>query len=241
MRILVQSTLCLVLLAPGAASSAETLFAAGGKPGVVTKVGEKEDSLVLTIKSGFSAKDVADVLTNGVPGAKCKVDKSGAVIVSGVSKEELTAALERLEVSPELDDIDAMLSNMQGAGAQDEGSGSSIRATKVAELAASEGAPLPRVVGTVVKVRHQRYPLVALRVKVMEVGELKGVSVGQEIEVVPLTRRDRKDQSVDATVSRNNAKAWYARPGDQVVVELKARGQNDVFVAATYQRKAEAR
>lgn len=240
MRILVQSTLCLVLLVPGAASSAETLLTPGGKPGAVVQVSERGGAVVLKLKPGFSAQDVANAVTHAVPDAQCRVDKD-SVVVSGVKKAELLPALERIEVSPELDDIDAMLSNMQGLGGQDEGSGSSIRATKVAELGDAAGKKLPRVVGTVVKVRHQRYPVVALRVKVTDAGGLAGLGAGQEIEVVPLVARGKGDPSIDPAQSRKNARAWYARPGDEVQVELQARGEKDVFVARSYERKASAR
>ncbi len=239
MRILVQSTLCLTLLIPSAATSAETLLTAGGKPGVIVRVGEKGEAVVLDVRSGFSPKDVAEAVAHGVPGAKCVVAKN-LVLVSGVTKAELLPTLERIEVSPELDDIDAMLSNMQGASNQDEGSGSSIRATKVAEVSTEDGSALPRVVGTVVKVRHQRYPFVGLRVKVSDAGGMKGLKVGEEIEVVPHVARGKGDPSIDKAASRRNAKAWYARPGDEVVVELKAQSGKHVFVAASYERKARA-
>lgn len=240
MRMLVQSTLCLTLLVPSAASSAETLLTPGGKPGAVAQVTERGGAVVLALKSGFSPEDVANAVTHAVPGAKCKVDE-GRVVVSGVSKAELLPALERIEVSLALDDIDAMLSNMQGLGGQDEGSGSSIRATKVAELGDAQGKKLPRVVGTVVKVRHQRYPVVALRVKVTQAEGRLGLSPGQEIEVVPLVARGKGDPSIDPAQSRKNARAWYARPGDEVQVELQAKGEKAVFVARTYERSSSAR
>lgn len=240
MRILVQSALCLTLLVPSAASSADTLLAPGGKPGVITRVDTKGESVVLKVKNGFSPEDVANTVTHGVPGARCKVERD-SVMVSGVSKADLLPALERLEVSPQLDDIDAMLSNMQGLGTEDEGSGSSIRATKVAELGEADGKKLPRVVATVLAVRHQRYPLVALRVKVSDAGGLEGLSAGKEIEVVPLIARGKGDKSVEISQSRKNARAWYARPGDEIVVELKARGDKDVFVAQSYERRPRTR
>jgi hypothetical protein len=232
---LVPTTLALLTLGLLASPSvaAETVISPGGQPGVATKWSGSGKSITLTIKKDYSANEVADAIERAIPGARA-TGKGRKVLVKGIAKEELISALERVEIDPELDDIDAMLTSVQGLDA-DEGSGSSIRATKAAELAAA-GKPPAAVVATVLEVRHKRFPVVALKVRLDEItAKGPGLQAGSTLTVLPLIRTkygilDRTDKQ-----SKANARAWYARPGDRVALKLEATDKS-YWMATEFER-----
>ena len=229
------TTLTIALLAAlSAPAAADTLVQPGGKPGVATSWKASGDKVVLEIKEGFAAAEVAEAIKKAVPGAKAEA-KGQTVSVAGVPQDKLITALERIEVSPAADDIDAMFASIQNPGSEDEGSGSSIRATQNTEIPEpGEGA---KVMATVVGVRHNRFPLVAVTVRVDQVdGTQTGVAKGGQIVVVPLVQtKDGIIQSGDAR-SQKNVSAWYARAGDKVSLQLGQPEGKKFWVALAFER-----
>src|SRR5215470_18190813 len=69
----------------------------GGKPGAAQSWTEGAGSVTLVIGKSFDAKAVAEAIAKGVPGANAKADGQN-VIVGGVAKDKLLAALEKIDV-----------------------------------------------------------------------------------------------------------------------------------------------
>jgi hypothetical protein len=238
------ASLLALIIGTASAAWADPLVAPGGKPGVAAKWASKDGSVVFTIKDGFAASEVADAITRGVAGAETSVVK-GKVVVRGVALDVLLPALERVEVSPQADDIDSMLTAMQGVGDEDEGSGSSIRATKATEMADTQHPPdpaqempiadLPTTKAKVIKVRHKRYPVFALMVEIQEAaGPFKA---GQQVKVLPLVRTEGGHVKRDDKQSKVNLRAWYSRPGDELIMKLRPKAtKHGYHVAETIER-----
>lgn len=220
MRRILSIAAVLLLAAP---ASADTIVLTGGKPGVATAWKTDGDAVVLTIKDGFSASEVAAAIARAVPGAKATSD-AAMVRVTGLTEKALVAALERVEVDEELDDIDSAFAAMATAGGDDEGSGSSIRATSAATIPSPDAAR--SIVGKVVSIRHKRFPLVLVTLK---------TDTGETITVVPRIAARGGVIVSDDKQSQANVSAWYARPGDRVKVDV-AEKKNNVWIAQTFAR-----
>lgn len=200
-----------------AVAAADTIVSAGGKPGVAESWKTEGDTVVLTIQSDFSASEVAEAIAAGVAGATATAGE-GTVTVKGVEAAKLLTALERVEVDVEMDDIDSMFAAIQNPGADDEGSGSSIRATKAADMSEAMKTSRPALTARVSKVRHKRFPLVALTIKVdaPPEGAKSEVGAGDTITIVPRIRTKRGVVDAGDDESQKNLSAWYARPGDKI-------------------------
>jgi len=207
----------LISLLP-ALAAAEPVVAPGGKPGVATSWKEAGGALVLSLAEGANPKEVADAIAKGVPGAKCAV-KDRTVSVSGVPAAKLLVALEKIDVTSELDDIDGAFAALKG-GADDD-SGSSIRATSNATIPGPEAKV---VTAKVLAVHHRQFPFVALTV----------LADGEKLTVVPRIVAKKGLIAADDTASQKNVSAWYARPGDQVKLSLVAHDK--VWVADSFER-----
>ncbi len=224
MKKIILSSSLLVLLSTVA--FADTVVGPGGEPGVATSWKTTGTTVTLTIKDGFSASEVAEAIVRSVPGSKAEADDS-VVKVTGVSEADLIKALARVEVDEALDDIDGAFAALQNPMDGDDGSGSSIRATKHTTIPGiGQKAPPPAkskaYAGKVVSVMHKRFPLVVLTVKT------KG---GKSLKIVPriMTKRGIID-SKDAE-SKQNLAAWYCRKGDQI--NFKVIKEDKSFSVAT--------
>lgn len=233
MRALFPTLVAALLVASTAA--ADPVVNAGAKPGVAAAWSQEGDAVALDVASGYEASAVADAITAGVPGTQVKVDGQ-RVVVSGVPQAALLKALEKIDVSPAGDDVDAMLSALQNPGGEEDGSGSSIRATNnTAELDAVRGPPGELVFGKVVKVRRARFPLVFITVKVARGPKAGTPAKGDTIVVLPRVKSRNGVVDPDDATSKLNVGAWYAQPGDRVKVRLESK-EKKVWVAKAYER-----
>lgn len=230
------TTLGLASLMPLSAL-AEPVVSPGGKPGAAKAWSSQDGAVVLELVPGFTADAVAAAIQKGVAGAKASA-KDGKVAVTGVDEKKLLVALEKVDVSA--DDVDAMVSALQGGG--DEGSGSSIRATKAAELpGASAPAELQVVGATVLSVKHGKYPHVAVTLKLDVIPKAladAGVKPGAKVTVVPRVQLEGGRIAPTDERSKTNIGAWYARTGDKIQVAIEGQNPQGFWVAAQFERKA---
>lgn len=215
---------------------ADPVLQAGGKPGVAASFSQDGAAVTLVIAAGFDPAAVAEAISAGVPGAQAKV-VGQKVVVSGVAQATLLTALEKVDVAPAGDDVDAMLSALQNPGGEDDGSGSSIRATNNnSELEAVRGPPGELVFGKVVKVRRARFPLVFITVQVERGPKVGAPAKGETIVVLPRVKSKHGVVDPDDAASQLNVGAWYAQPGDKVKVRLEAKKEKKVWVAKAFER-----
>ncbi|MBI4821164.1 MAG: hypothetical protein HY791_33195 [Deltaproteobacteria bacterium] len=210
---------------------AETVVSPGGQPGVATSWVKKGDALTFTLKEGFSADDVADAILRAVPGSTAKA-KGGKVVVTGVEEKELLVALERVQVDRGLDDIDNALASLQG-NKEEEGSGSSIRASKATQIGEAAEQTF-EVTGKVSMVRHKTYPKVALELEVSDAGAAK---LPGKITVVPRVKIESGRPVMSDPETKANAAAWYVRQGDSVKVKIFLSPDKKTYVATAFARQ----
>ncbi|MEL7239079.1 MAG: hypothetical protein AAGK78_09465 [Planctomycetota bacterium] len=196
--------------------------------------------MILTIAPRFDAEDVADSIRAGLKGAATKVADQ-QVTVSNAPIDRIMAALAKIDVAPPLDDVDSMLKELQAGADSDEGTGSSIRATKAMSLADLLGPAPKRLYATVLAVQRGQYPLVLVTVRVEQAPENAAVAAGDKLTVIPQVRvKDR--QVEDDPLSSLNIRAWYAQQGDAVELKLgerraTRRSYPDIWSAKAYRRK----
>ena len=213
---------------------AEPLLGAKGAPAVCTAWTDRGDAIVLELKEGFPAADVAKAIGDALADAKVSV-KGDTVVVQGVAKDALLAALETIDMG--VDDVDAMLAELQAPGSEERGAGSSIRATKAADFSDVIGDEAELLSGKVLRVKRARFPLVFVTLKLNTVPKgLKGLRRGQTITVLP--RVKSKNGLIDPAdkTSKLNVGAWYAQQGDSVRIRLEAEKNDEVWVAAAFER-----
>jgi hypothetical protein len=235
-------TTALLAIAPIAAWASEPVVGAGGKPGAAKSWTGDGTTLTFVLKDGFPAKSVADAIAKGVPGTTTKVD-AGKVVVNGVEKAKLLTALEKVLVEPGADDVDATFATIQNTGGEEDGSGSSIRASKPTDMSSVMPKETPPLVGSVVKVQQGTFPMAVLTVKVLELpaGSAPAtVKKGGTIMIVakiPLAANGAIDPK-DATATAN-AGSWYARPGDKIAMRIQgpAKDHKDTWLATTFERR----
>lgn len=210
-----------------ATAYADTIVGAGGEPGVATSWKTTGKATVLTIKDGFSPDEVAEAIERSVPGSKVSADDT-TVTVTGVDKAALLKALARIEVDEQLDDIDGAFAALQNPIGNDDGSGSSIRATKERKLTGftNEETKLEKFSGQVTKVVHKKFPIVVLSVK---------TDSGKMISMIPhIKMKGSLIDYSDATSAKNLA-AWYCRPGDKVEFTIGQKS-NKYSIAKEFNR-----
>ncbi|MBI2373674.1 MAG: hypothetical protein HYV07_06710 [Deltaproteobacteria bacterium] len=230
MRRVVLTAIAAAFLSVGSAF-AETVVSPGGKPGVAVSWAKKGDAISLTLKEGFSPDDVADAILRAVPGAVTKV-RGSSVLVSGVPEATLLVALERVQVDRGLDDIDNALASLSGSS-DDEGSGSSIRAAKAAQVPEG-GTDAIAIVAKIVAVRHKTYPKVVLDVEVLDA---KGSKLSGQLAVVPEVKVANGKPDMSDPATRRNAAAWYSRPGDSVALTLVLAPNKKAYLAKDFLRQ----
>lgn len=222
-----------------ALASAEPVVKPGGKPGAATSWTAKQDAVVLEISEEYDAEEVAAAVSDKVEGASAKA-KGTTVIVTGVAEAKLLEALAEIEVEPSMDDIDEMLTALKNpGGGDDEGSGSSIRASRASDFSDVLGAKEEQVLARVVSVKRHRFPMVVVTLKVMQVPKgVRGVRRGQTLEVIPRVKSRNGIVDPNDKASKLNVGAWYAVKGDRVRLRLEARepDSDEIRVAAAFQR-----
>jgi hypothetical protein len=240
-------TLGVALFAAAIASEAVAVpvVSPGGKPGAAQSWNQTGSAVTLKLAKGFDAKVVADAISKSVAGAKAKAEGAN-VVVEGVPQDKLVTALEKVDVAESGgggggDDVDAMLANLQNQGGKEEGSGSSIRASKATDFSEVMGKKEELITAKVVDVKRSEFPLAIVTLKIASVPkgtDLDGVKPGVTISVVPRVRSkggvvDPADQP-----SKLNLGAWYAQPGDTVMVRLEPNTKKEkVWIAAAFERK----
>lgn len=220
------------------AASAEPLVKMeGGKPapGVVTKWSANGTTVELTLKEGEDPQAVADAIKTEVGKVRTSV-RDGKVIVVGKSEADLLNALSKVEVGGE--DFgalaDAALSDEGG-----EGSGSSLRAKKVADLDKMFKDKDKLALGTVVGVSYGQYPSAVVTVKI--IGAPKGplgnkVRRGANIKFRPLIKMKGTSPDWADDGTQVNAGAWYLKAKDRVRVLIGGEAK-DVYEAVAIDRQ----
>ena len=239
MRTFARSAALAAFILTPAIAGAESVVGAGGKPGVATSWAKSGTAVTLTIKEGFVAEDIAEAITKAVPGAKSKA-AGNKITVTGVDQAKLLLALEKVDVEAG-DDVNGMFTSLQnrGGGGEEQGSGSSIRASKATDFSAVMGGAAPYD-ATVIEVKYGRYPNVAVTVKIDAVPEgAKDEGVTKGAKVVVLPRIEAPGGAIDPADKQSsmNIGAWYARPGDKVLVRLEAKNPKNGWFASSFERK----
>lgn len=230
-------SLLALLLFVTSTATADPLVKPGAKPGAVSSWSTVGEDVVLIVGNNYEADDVAKAITAKIKGSKTKVN-GNSVVVSGVEEKALVPMLARVEVEPALDDVDQMLSALKGGGDEEEGSGSSIRATQVADFSDVLGAQKDRIEGEVVGVTRSSFPVVIVSVKVTKVPRgTRGIAVGNRITVVPRVKSKNGVVDPNDRPSQLNVGAWYAQEGDQVVLNLGKKRQKKYWIARGFERR----
>jgi hypothetical protein len=230
-------------LATSSAASAMPVVQRGGKAGAAQSWTDGGGAVTLVIAKGYDPKAVADAIAKGVAGASAKVDGQN-VVVSGVDKDKLLPALEKVEV-PEAaasggDDVDQMLTSIQNQGGSEEGSGSSIRASKTTDFSEVMGKKEELITAKVVDVKRRDFPLALVTVKIVSLpkgAQVEGVKQGATITVVARVKSKSGVVDPQDQPSKLNLGAWYAQPGDTVMIRLEKPAKDKVWIAAAFQRK----
>ena len=233
------STIVLIFAAWAAPTIAfaAPMVGAGGTPGAVASWTEDGKIVRLKLDGSFDPEEVCKAIEEGVPGAKAQ--KAGDhVVVSGIPMPKLLKALERVEIEPVSDDIEAMLSTIQNPGGSEDGSGSSIRATKEVDFSDVLGPTNTLIAGRVVKIRRARFPLVFVTVQITGTPKNEELMIrkGAMITVLPRVKSRQGVVDPDDKPSRLNVGAWYAQPGDRVNLRLEKAKHRGVFVAQAFER-----
>ncbi len=209
------------------------------KPGVVTEWEAKgKKKVLLTVREDVDPKDVAEQIATDVPKVRAKV-RGGKVQVVGKDEGTLLKALSEVEYGEEDDGDDAFAAAEIG---EDDalGSGSSMRAKKVAELEALLADQTTVALGRVVKVGHGAFPEATVWVRIIRgpkgaLGE--AVKKGRTLAFSPNLARGA-DGTIDWSNSQTqaNAGAWFLAAQDQVRVKIGAK-RGDGFTAEIIARQ----
>ena len=216
-------------------ASAEPVLTPGPKAGAATEWKVETAKVILTIGDRYDPVEVASAIEAGVDGAKAAASER-QVEVTGVDPDKLLAALVKIEAAPVLDDVDAMLQALQSGGDQEEGTGSSIRATRAMAVAELLGPEKERLQATVLAVQRGKFPLVVISIRIDKAPPGAEVAAGDKTTIVPRVRNRTGKIAPDDDQSLLNAGAWYAQPGDKVEIRLGRRGRKVWWVRA-YRRK----
>lgn len=231
----------LIALMLGSASlaSAAPVIGPGGKPGAAASWKSAGGGLTLKCAKGFDAAAVAEAIRKHVKSASVKTEGDN-ITITGLPEAELLKALETVDV-PEGDDVDGLLSQLHNQGGGEEGSGSSIRATKSADFSELMGKKDELITAKVVDVKRAQFPLVFVTVKLGQVPKSaapEGLKPGATITVLPRVKSRQGVVDPSDETSKLNVGAWYAQPGDTVLLRLeKGPPKDKVWVAAAFDRR----
>ncbi|NJK89168.1 MAG: hypothetical protein HC923_07015 [Myxococcales bacterium] len=206
-------------------------------PSATVELVEDEGRLELTVSPGFDPNEVAALIAKALPKAQIVVDGS-RVLLDGVDVASTKRKLATLEVERNFDDVDALLAQMRDPGADEQGSGTSVRARREESLAVSEGTKSAPLVARVTKIERQTFPLVFLDVAVQEIeGSFGKLTRGSSVIILPRVRSRKGVVDPSDETSRQNMGAWYVKPGDLVKLVLEPRPEGQaVWIAASVER-----
>jgi hypothetical protein len=239
MRIMGQLIIVCALCGSSAAF-AGPVVSPGGKPGAAQSWTASGTQVTLTLAKGYDAKAVADAIGKALKGATAAVN-GDKVVITGMAQDQLLPALEKIEVAEAQDDVDQMLSSLQNQGGGEDGSGSSIRATNLTDFSEVMGKKEEQIAAKVVEVKRAQFPLVFVKVKLAQLPKgvtIEGVKVGATITVVPRVKSKNGVVDPSDAPSKLNLGAWYAQPGDTVMLRLEPKAKDHVWVAAAFDRRA---
>lgn len=222
-----------------AAAVAAPVWKPGSERAAVQSIGENDGRVEIRVHPRFDPRDVTAILTRELPRAQLLVDGL-TIIVEGATTREIQRALKPAEVDPSLDDIDALLADIREPGGPDEGSGSSVRARREADLEREvdeTDSALPLGWGRVTGVQRQRFPLVLVSVELEAAPPGTPLEAGERIVILPRVRSRRGIIDPDDARSLQNMGAWYVRKGDPVRFRLEPRPEDQkIWVASTFER-----
>lgn len=237
MRTRIASVVTAAALLAASSALADPALGPRGEPGAVTRWETSGKTVTLFLAEGYEAETLADALRSRIRGVSAKAGARD-VVVTGVSEAELLRLLESVDLPGGGDDFDEMLSALQSPGGEEDGSGSSIRATKRADFSSVKGPPGALIYGKVTKVEHARFPYVVLTVKLTKTPKraVKGLKRGRTIRVLPRVKAkggvvDPKDDQ-----SQLNVGAWYAQTGDTVKVRLEPAPKKGLWLGKAFER-----
>lgn len=190
------------------------------KPGVVTEWEQKGNKKVLlTVREDADPRAVADQIAEEVPRVRTKV-RGGKVQVTGKSEGELLEALAKVDYG---EDFDGALAAAEIGADEDLGSGSSLRAKKVAALEALLADQTTVALGKVVNVARSQFPSATVALEIIRgprgaIGEV--VKKGRTIRFTPVLPQAKDAVDWSQGEAQMNAVAWYLRKGDQVRVKI---------------------
>jgi len=217
------------------AAQAAPAWRRGDAESAVESVTETNGRVELRVRATFDPQDVSKVLGRALSEGQILVDGL-TIIVDGAPASRVKTVLADAQVERSVDDIDALLMDIQKPGGADEGSGSSIRARRelAAETSTTDAISYSARVATV---RRQRFPLVLVGVEIASAPEDAPLAPGDRAVVLPRVRSRGGIIDPSDPQSKQNIGAWYVRPGDEVKFRLEPRpdGQR-VWVAATFER-----
>jgi len=213
------ATVLVAALSLTCAAHAEPLLNKGGKPGVITAWEGSGKKILLTVKDGVDPKQVAETISDNLDRVKVKV-KGGKVQVKGKTKAELLEALEDVDFGE--DDFGALA---EAAAEEDDedGSGSSLRAKKAADLAKLFKNEKVTAIGRVLKVRQGSFPHTTVVVQILRgpKGALgKKIRKGKKTAFVPTLTMTGKTPNWSHEDTQLNAGAWFLRAGDKVRIKI---------------------
>lgn len=187
-------------------------------PGVIVEWRAEGKKVFLKVRDGVDPKEVADAINDGVEKVKANV-KGGEVQVKGKSQADLLYALTEVEFG------DADFGALAAADMveEDDGSGSSLRAKKSADMAKLLADSKTVVLGKVDKVGFGKFPHTTVTVQVLRAptGALsKTIRKGKKIKFTPMIKATGKSPDWSDEATQLNAGGWFLKKGDRVLVKV---------------------
>ena len=215
------SVLLTALISLGQSAFAEHLVkmdAGQAQASVLTSWSQKGSKSTFTVRDGEDPREIVELINEEISGVKAKV-RAGKIQIKGKPLSELLPLLAEINLEEE-EDFGALASVSFDT---DFDSGSSLRAKKVADVKKLLSDANTVAIGKVIGIQRGTFPRTLVMVQILRgpkgtLGE--SIKKGGKIKFEPSFTR-KKDQ-VDWQVQSNqvNAGAWYARPGDKVVIRI---------------------
>ena len=185
---------------------------------VLTSWTEKGSKSIFTVRDGEDPKEIVELINEEISGIKAKV-RAGKIQIKGKPLAELLPLLAEINLEEE-EDFGALASASFDA---DFDSGSSLRAKKVADVKKLLSDSQVVAIGKVMGVQRGTFPRTLVLVQILRgpKGALaSSIKKGGKIKFEPAFTRKKGQIDWSAHSNQVNAGAWYARPGDKVVVRI---------------------
>ena len=211
---------CSLLLGSPNAQAEPLVKMENGKaqPSVIVKGEEKGKKIMLSVRDGEDAKEIAELINEEVDRVKAKV-KGGKIQIKGKSMSDLLEALSSVEFGGD-DDFGALA---DASNESDFDSGSSLRAKKVADVQKLFKDAKTVAIGKVVRVQKGAFPKSLVMVQILRgpKGALgKQIAKGAKINFEPMFSKSKKIVNWNDESNQINAGAWFIKRGDKVVVRI---------------------